>query len=288
MLQCCQPHPNDPQQQIYANNPCQHETPSVIIAKLPHSCKAELGNTEACYAEDPASKEFVREVDTAERLDLATIRIPSVEVDTALPERIDGNFTAGQIALKASVTQRNPPAFSADALPFVPRSFSTAPIRSPASTPGDMMALDEDLDDAVENTLIDSTKEDIVNLQQDGEGQPDEKSDNLQSDDVKGEETVHEEVTQPSDTESESSDEFFDIEMPPTLEYVISESSTAREENTVIKPEEPELELELESSAENEGSYDDMITLWALDDDDQAADQTTKPSSWGISSLLCW
>ncbi|KAI0438609.1 hypothetical protein F4803DRAFT_85922 [Xylaria telfairii] len=262
---CCQPYPNAPQQQIYANNPCQHKTPSVIIAKLPHSCKAEIGNTEACRAEDPAAKEFVREVDTAERLDLATFHIPSVDVDKTLPKRIDGDFTAGQVALRALTTRKNPPTFRPDALPFVPRS--TAPI-----DPHD-----------VGNTFTDSTKKDIGHAEKDGKGQPDGKS--VQSDGVTGEETVREttqpeEVTQPDDGESsEGSDEFFDIETPPTSEYAASESTTSRAEQTVASLEEPEPRVESGSS------YDDMMMLWALEDD-QAARQTTKTYSWSISSLL--
>ncbi|KAI0451394.1 hypothetical protein F5B21DRAFT_487400 [Xylaria acuta] len=269
---CCRPHPDVSPRVVHASNPCQHETPSVVVAKLPHACKA--GKTEACGAVDPALLAFVREVDTAERLDLTILRgIPRDEIDTALPKRVDGAFTVGQVAVRSLDRRGNSPAFS------------------PASVRSDVMAV-EDPSDAVGNReddrvvqsvrhggahiLIDSTREDMDGVerggdQRDGEFQQGRKNSVIA-------ETVCEEVRQPEDDDGEGSEEFFDIEtLAPTPEYAVSESSTSRAERTV-KSNEPE-------SAGDIGGYDDMMMFWALDDN-KSAHQIGKTSSWSISSLL--
>ncbi|KAI0467644.1 hypothetical protein F4859DRAFT_517809 [Xylaria cf. heliscus] len=203
---CCQPQPNVSSRQLRANNPCQHKTSSVVIAKLPHSCKAKLGKTEACHAEDPATREFVREVDTAERLDLAIIGIPHDEIDKAFPMRVDGEFTVGQVAIRYLIRRReNSPALPPDVTPSVLRSCAPASIPVPASLQNDMKVF-QTSSDAVSNRLSDNTKE---------------------------------EATKHEGGNSEGANEFFDAEpLPRTAEYVVDESSS-RAEHTV-KPEEPE------------------------------------------------
>ncbi|KAI1738722.1 hypothetical protein F4680DRAFT_449836 [Xylaria scruposa] len=270
---CCRPRPDDPPGVVK----CRHETPSVIIAKLPHACKT--GKTEACTAVDPALLEFVREVDTAERIDIATLGdIPQDEIDS-LPERVDGAFTAAQVAFRWRARPKMPPAFSPDAVPFVPKSYTTAPIPTPPSMLGDETTL-EDQSDTVGNILVDHSAEDdkdIDSAERDEECEKDTESKKLQDDPpVIAEETVCEEVAQPEDDDSECSEEFFDTE-----QSAASESSISRAEYTP-EPEEPGSSTLVTDTI----SYDEMMLFWALIDNKTAASQTDKASSWGISSLL--
>ncbi|KAI0399715.1 hypothetical protein F4802DRAFT_620844 [Xylaria palmicola] len=100
---CCRPPPpadGSPQ----PHNPCRHETPSVVLAKLPHACGSRLGRAPACGAADPGARAFVREVDTAERLELAVLDgLARGEIDGALPRRVEGSFTVSQLAASRSV-----------------------------------------------------------------------------------------------------------------------------------------------------------------------------------------
>lgn len=109
---------------------CQHKNPALVVAILPHSCSLRIGNTEACSAEDPGAKEFVREVDTAETLDLVVLA-PEIasDIKTALPARVAVGATAEDAVsahrLKKPATLHRP-RISARAAPFVPRSFASA------------------------------------------------------------------------------------------------------------------------------------------------------------------
>ncbi|KAI1747164.1 hypothetical protein F4782DRAFT_535690 [Xylaria castorea] len=275
---CCRPCPDVSPGVVPASNPCRHETPSVVLAKLPHACKT--GKTEACVAVDPALLEFVREVDTAERLDLVILSdIPRDEINTTLPERVDGEFTVGQIAARYLNRRRNPPAFSPDIAPFVPRSCVAASLPTPASVRGDVMAL-KDLSNAVGNILSDGTEERINGVERDGEYQQDGESENLQNDCVIAEETVRERAIQPVDDNSEGSEEFVDIELLAPTHSADSESSISRAEHTP-KPEEPESS----ASATDIRGYDDMMMFWSLDDNETARKIETA-SCWCISSLF--
>ncbi|TRX93626.1 hypothetical protein FHL15_005598 [Xylaria flabelliformis] len=267
---CCRPHPDDSSGAVK----CRHETPSVIIAKLPHA------------SVDPASLEFVREVDTAERIDLAILgNIPQDEIDS-LPERVDGTFTAAQVASRWRARQKALLTFSPDAVPFVPKSYAAAPTPTPASELGDVTTL-EGPSDTVEEKLVESAKEGTDNAeqdeecQQDGECQQDTKSEKLQSDPpVIAEEMVCEEVARPDDDDdddSESSEEFFDTE-----QNAASESSVSSRETTPKPEEQPGSSGTLATDAI---SYDEMMLFWALVNNETAS-QTNKASSWGISSLL--
>ncbi|KAI0551189.1 hypothetical protein F4679DRAFT_144488 [Xylaria curta] len=268
---CCRPHPDDSLGAVK----CRHETPSVTIAKLPHGCKT--GKTEACTAVDPASLEFVREADTAERIDLATLGdIPQDEIDS-LPERVDGAFTAAQVAFRWRARRKISPAFSPDAVPFVPKSYATAPVPTPPSVLGDETTL-EDQSDTVGEILVDDAKEEIDSASRDEECEQDRESEKLQDNSPEvAEETVREEVARPDDNDdgSEGSEEFFDTEQ----QKAASESSITRE-NTP-EPEEPEPSIDIIS-------YDEMMLFWALIENKTGTNQTEKPSSssWGISSLL--
>ncbi|KAI1813606.1 hypothetical protein GGS20DRAFT_472847 [Poronia punctata] len=112
------------------NNLCRHATPNIVVAILPHSCSLRIGNTEACSAEDPGAHEFVREVDTAEALDLVVIGPESVsDFITLLPERIDVAINAENVSSQYIQRRRamRRPRISARAEPFVPCSSGSAP-----------------------------------------------------------------------------------------------------------------------------------------------------------------
>ncbi|KAI1451773.1 hypothetical protein F4805DRAFT_72817 [Annulohypoxylon moriforme] len=47
---------------------CRHEASNLVVGGLPFACGSQQGRSEACKAEDKAKKEFVREVDTADKL----------------------------------------------------------------------------------------------------------------------------------------------------------------------------------------------------------------------------
>jgi hypothetical protein len=141
---CCRP-ARKQQQQPSEQDPCQHENPALIIAILPHSCSLRIGNTEACSVEDPGAKEFVREVDTAETLDLVVLE-PEVDLNIkpTLPERVAVGATAEDAASAHRLKRHallHKPRISARAAPFVPRSFVSArptPIGQPLYfTPND-------------------------------------------------------------------------------------------------------------------------------------------------------
>ncbi|KAI1206104.1 uncharacterized protein F4807DRAFT_245648 [Annulohypoxylon truncatum] len=54
----------------FCNKPdCQHEASTLVVANLPFACGSKQGRSEACKIEDKAKKEFVREVDTADKLE---------------------------------------------------------------------------------------------------------------------------------------------------------------------------------------------------------------------------
>ncbi|KAI1463846.1 uncharacterized protein F4812DRAFT_468481 [Daldinia caldariorum] len=48
---------------------CQHTRSTVVLGELPFACGSYPGRSAACGTEDPAKREFVREVDTADRLE---------------------------------------------------------------------------------------------------------------------------------------------------------------------------------------------------------------------------
>ncbi|KAI0188674.1 hypothetical protein EV127DRAFT_434010 [Xylaria flabelliformis] len=222
-------------------------------------------------------------VDTAERIDLAILgNIPQDEIDS-LPERVDGAFTAAQIASRWRARRKALLTFSPNATPFVPKSYTTAAIRTPASELGDVMT-PEDQSDTVGNIPVESAKEGLDSAELDEEYQQDTESEKPQSDPpVIVEEMVCEEVARPNDDDDDDDDddsecleEFFD-----TDQNAASESSVHSRENTP-KPEEPESSSTL---ATDTISYDEMMLFWGLVSNETAS-QTNKASSWGISSLL--
>ncbi|KAI1346086.1 hypothetical protein F5Y01DRAFT_320119 [Xylaria sp. FL0043] len=115
----CQPPSHS---QIDTQNPCRHEEPALIVAKHPHPCKRCLGNSKARGTEDLSTKQFVREVDTAEQLELVVSkRLNQDNIQDCLPQKIKGNFTVDKVVSKSLRDGKCRSTLSATAAPFVPR-----------------------------------------------------------------------------------------------------------------------------------------------------------------------
>ncbi|KAH9889631.1 hypothetical protein F4778DRAFT_384516 [Xylariomycetidae sp. FL2044] len=55
---------------------CKHTNAAYIVGRLPFPCGSSTGPVPACRGENPAKKQFVREIDTAERLTSLSTRAP--------------------------------------------------------------------------------------------------------------------------------------------------------------------------------------------------------------------
>ncbi|KAI8623419.1 hypothetical protein F5Y19DRAFT_481697 [Xylariaceae sp. FL1651] len=122
---CCQPqtHASIPApQDLLHVNPCKHEKPSLVVTKVPIPCGSRIGNSEACTAEDPGATEFVREVDTAETLDLVVLDdYPHTDFRTILPAKADITLSLNDIVSQFQQSKKRRAAMSATAAPFIPR-----------------------------------------------------------------------------------------------------------------------------------------------------------------------
>ncbi|KAI3319569.1 hypothetical protein HD806DRAFT_548133 [Xylariaceae sp. AK1471] len=270
---CCQPYTYSSTLDPLDTNPCQHKNPAVVLAMLPHSCNSQIGNSEACATEDPGAREFVREADTAERLDLVVLdNCPQSDINTTLPAKVDVASTIDDVVSqyqRDKSRRRHKKAISATAAPFVPGlKARVAALPSPRPI-GEILELahetrnETETDEkfvAVEDTI------DIAEQAQHGRNQPHQKE-SQQEDCVIVKETTPCEVLQslePESNNSESSDEFYDSELPASTLI------------TTVNTEEPE---------SLEGSYDDLLTFWALGDGvDEPNHRNT--GYWGISSFL--
>ncbi|KAI0880516.1 uncharacterized protein GGS22DRAFT_197445 [Annulohypoxylon maeteangense] len=73
---------------------CQHEASNLVVGGLPFACGSQQGRSEACKVEDKAKKEFVREVDTADKLqELMVLPECTKEDITALVSPWTGSLT---------------------------------------------------------------------------------------------------------------------------------------------------------------------------------------------------
>ncbi|KAI0429458.1 hypothetical protein F5Y09DRAFT_356940 [Xylaria sp. FL1042] len=161
---------------------CRHEEPALVVAKLPHACEQCIGNGKVCDAKDlSATTEFVREVDTAEQLELVVSkRFNQVNIHDCLPKKVEGTFTVDKIVSKLCRDGKCRSTLSATAAPFVPRleAYSTVMANTAASTdgaetpyenhvqpPGDMLVGDAkmSIDEEFSNVdLNDPSPEDMV------------------------------------------------------------------------------------------------------------------------------
>ncbi|KAI1800806.1 hypothetical protein F4811DRAFT_494760 [Daldinia bambusicola] len=73
---------------------CQHTKSTIVLGELPFSCGSYPGRSAACGVEDPAKREFVREVDTAERLEklLVLPNCTRADIDDLIPSFHDLNW----------------------------------------------------------------------------------------------------------------------------------------------------------------------------------------------------
>ncbi|KAI1326269.1 hypothetical protein F5Y16DRAFT_400635 [Xylariaceae sp. FL0255] len=54
-------------------NSCEHAKPTLVAAHIPKNCGGKIGNTEACFMQDPGSTEFLADCDSANPLDLVVL-----------------------------------------------------------------------------------------------------------------------------------------------------------------------------------------------------------------------
>ncbi|KAI3330306.1 hypothetical protein F4824DRAFT_341570 [Ustulina deusta] len=287
---CCQP-PTHLQKDI--GNPCRHEKPALVVAKLPLACGRRLGNSKACGVEDPSAKEFVREVDTAERLELVVSEdFKQDTIHNALPGKVEGGFTVDEVVAKSQRAEKCRSIFSATATPFVPRLGGCGMGMESTTVGGDgAETADKTSHETAGNTPVDDAETSVNGAatdraEQDQGVQPDEKT-GSQPDSVLAEEKASDQTTRHTEPRDDSDDkdapeEFHDIELrTPTLEHTAPDeepnSSTSTAEQTVKNEG-------LEAPAQQEDSYDDLLALWALDDR-KARPKPTR-TCWSITSLF--
>ncbi|OTB10115.1 hypothetical protein K445DRAFT_17000 [Daldinia sp. EC12] len=72
---------------LCSTDTCQHTMSTIVLGELPFACGSYPGQSTACGVEDPAKKEFVREVDTADRLEKLLV-LPDctrADIDALIP-----------------------------------------------------------------------------------------------------------------------------------------------------------------------------------------------------------
>ncbi|KAI1653810.1 hypothetical protein F4813DRAFT_246558 [Daldinia decipiens] len=72
---------------LCSTDACQHTKSTVLLGELPFACGSYPGRSAVCSVEDPAKREFVREVDTADRLDklLVLPDCTKADIDILIP-----------------------------------------------------------------------------------------------------------------------------------------------------------------------------------------------------------
>ncbi|KAI0418784.1 hypothetical protein F5X98DRAFT_109767 [Xylaria grammica] len=293
---CCQPPPG---QQV-TRNPCRHENPSLVTAKIPHSCGRSIGNSEACGAEDPGKKEFVREVDTAERLELVVSGgVEQDKICNVLPGKVEGAFTIDQVVSKSQRDEKRKSAFSATAAPFVPRSGGCGVAPGSVTTKENNITACRDhnktssdapmnTNKVVTGTAILSRVKDKVKDKVGGKGKHQRNNDDL------AEGTTRNEVgyrTKPKDAPSNTENtEFVDIELD-----VLTPGDKADDQESKPRTSVAENMPENQgrgASTQLDGSYDDIMKFyWAMDQ--SQADLRPKPKPkpvrtcyWAITSIF--
>ncbi|KAI1187571.1 hypothetical protein F5B17DRAFT_315699 [Nemania serpens] len=257
---CCRPPTELPGDTLGSpqSHPCQHENPALLVAKLPHACRLRIGNSEACGAEDPGAKEFIREVDTAERLELAVVAgVAKEAIDHALPGKVEGEFTAHTVASKYQRRRSSGIILKPTAAPFIPRPVACVATGTLTVGEGVRVACGDGVDTA-NDTSMTNTK-----LEADGEHWQEAKSEDRQNDIVLATETPQGDAGDAAmgdgtcDNHGDSSEELFDVDLSdstPEPKASIAEH-TAKEEKPESGP--PAMNIEV--------SYDELAMLWALD-----------------------
>ncbi|KAI0542573.1 hypothetical protein GGR58DRAFT_254238 [Xylaria digitata] len=273
---CCQP---SSRPQDATGNPCTHENPTLLTAKLPHSCNRLLGSSEACGAEDPAKKEFVREVDTAERLELVmSTGIQRDNIHNVLPKKVNGDFTIDQVAPKPKHDEKRKSTFSPTAEPFVPRS---AP-GSTAAKEGNADTACGDGAKTVSDTSVDNAEVDADGGVSEERGE-EEKSEKRQNNSSKLVEAIRAEPT--PDTNGED-DEFIDIELDDIIVYKgetqVTEPDTPPDTSAAEDTSETK---EPESTTQPEDPYDEMMRYYGAPEDKKKP-KPTRTCYWAVATIF--
>ncbi|GAP90387.1 hypothetical protein SAMD00023353_4900430 [Rosellinia necatrix] len=301
---CCQPVPGSGEADAAGvggsgsgSNPCRHEKPELVVAKLPLACGSRIGGSAACGAEDPGAREFVREVDTAERLELVVLSDPAalptsssgdgaaaaVAVADALPAKVDGEFTVSQVVSGAKPARTKK--FSPTAAPFVPGSWAgVSPPPPPPSAP--VVAAEGGIDGAIRV-------------------EPAEESESLRDEPIPAKETACGEVVQaiepklelepehasefePYDIQSPQ-DEFIDVDLDDTesvfaftaAELVPSITVPVEQE---FSEKEPRPQARASMDEPEPPSFDQMMRSWTKEK--QSAPKASRSCMGGISALF--
>ncbi|KAF2966575.1 hypothetical protein GQX73_g7015 [Xylaria multiplex] len=266
---CCQPSTRPHEA---TGNPCLHENPTLLTAKLPHSCNRVLGTSEACGAEDPNKKEFVREVDTAGRLELVmSTGIQRDNIRNALPKKVQGAFTIDQVAPKSKQdgNGKRKSTFSPTATPFIPRL-------APGSTTAKEGSVDIPYGDgakAVGDASIDNAEMDTDEgaLEEHEEYEKSEKRQHNSSKLV--DEAAHAEAI--PDTHEEEN-EFVDIDLK---EHEVETQATESAVEDVGETKEPE------STTQPEDPYDETMRFYGAPDDEKKP-KPTRTCYWAIAAVF--
>ncbi|KAI1420198.1 hypothetical protein F5Y12DRAFT_774130 [Xylaria sp. FL1777] len=263
--------------QTSIGNPCQHEEPTLLVAKLPHACKA-------CGVEDLGAKEFVREVDTAERLELiVSERFKQDKIQNILPNKVEDTFTVDEIISKLRRGGRCRSTFSAKAAPFVPR-FKEGGILMGSTMAGDCVETAyKNFSETTRNMLVDDAK---VTAEQARGDQQNEKNGSWQ--DVLAEEMICNKTTRytkpgHSDDDGRASEKFHGVELSvPSPEHKVPDDKL---DSSFLPAEHTVKNESRKSTVEHQNSYEDLMVFWAMDDS-KAELKPTRTCYWAITSLL--
>ncbi|KAK5633806.1 hypothetical protein RRF57_009520 [Xylaria bambusicola] len=272
---CCQPSVNS---STKAGNPCRHEQPVLVVAKLPRACGKLLGSSAACDAEDPGAKRFVREADTSERLELAVSDgLKQDMVRDALPEKVEGTFTIDEVVSKSRRREKFKSFLSATATPFIPRlgvpkgNVVTPEISKIAENESCETARDIPGD----NTVV-SENEVTLAIGEEEETKCSDFANELNANEA----NQSTEVGDYHDNQDDS-DQFYEIELSPpdTVTTVANESCDER----ISKIDDTTLNESI--GLEPRRSYEELTTFWAIDN----SKEKPKPSRtcyWAVATLF--
>ncbi|KAJ8107903.1 hypothetical protein ONZ43_g6586 [Nemania bipapillata] len=203
---------------------CGCRKPEPVYCCQPPDSSSGSGKTNpckslACGAQDPGAKEFIREVDTAERLELAVLSpregnhaaiVGGPQKDgVELPCKVEGEFTVNDVVSKSrSRNKKTKKVFSATATPFVPYV-------PPA----------EAVDDIVDGTEEDTneTQSKRTRLKQD---------EDVMSENIRKYVALHIEL-KADETES---DDFDDLELPELKSEQVADSKKFEPNSLTVEP----------------------------------------------------
>ncbi|KAI2641338.1 hypothetical protein GGS21DRAFT_547707 [Xylaria nigripes] len=256
-VMCCRPQRHD--------GVCQHEKPTIVVAKLPFACQARSdaasvpGETDRCRIEDPGVKKFVREVDTAESLDLLVLDdCPGTDLNTALPLKVRYPFTLVDVLHRRNELKglNSSKGLSARAVEFVPTS---AVVPDPRTN--------EEID-------VSSTSS-----HQSGGN---EYGGITTSTHMSGRHTPHKPISKEKNRSTNEEESIAD-KKHESLEDSVSERFSFIEKAT-SEGLTPEKEESTPDDHDDDLSYDDMIAIWRLQE--VIAESTPPTRPWRLPSLL--